>query len=117
MKYKTAYFCGYAKLPSTLPTTIGNASLTVGLKIELATGKIVGVSVTLLSELAKSMVTEYFQGKNVIDDYDSIVEEITYRHQGNAAKSIIKAYSDIYRNFTKYMEENGDYLREEQSNS
>ena len=50
-------------------------------------------------------------GKNVLRDYDEIVEEIGYRHQGAAAKSIIKAFGDIHRNYIEYMEKNGPYLR------
>ena len=91
MKYQTAYFCGYAKLPSALPTTTTNGSITLGLKIDLQTADIEDVSVTFLSNLALSMCREYFVGKNVLRDYDEIVEEIGYRHQGAAAKSIIKA--------------------------
>lgn len=111
MKYQTAYFCGYAKLPSALPTTTTNGSITLGLKIALETACIEDVSVTFLSNLALSMCREYFVGKNVLRDYDEIVEEIGYRHQGAAAKSIIKAFGDIHRNYIEYMEKNGPYLR------
>ena len=93
MKYQTAYFCGYAKLPSALPTTTTNGSI------------------TFLSNLALSMCREYFVGKNILRDYDEIVEEIGYRHQGAAAKSIIKAFGDIHRNYIEYMEKTGPYLR------
>lgn len=111
MKYDTAYFCGYAKLPSALATTVSNGMLTLGLKIELESGKIQDVSVTLLSPLAKEMVTSYFKGKNIVKDYDDIVEEITYRHQGIAARSLIKSMGDIKRNYVEFMEKNGEYLR------
>ncbi len=111
MKYQTAYFCGYAKLPSALPTTTTNGSITLGLKIDLETACIEDVSVTFLSNLALSMCREYLIGKNILRDYDEIVEEIGYRHQGAAAKSIIKAFGDIHRNYIEYMEKNGPYLR------
>lgn len=114
MKYKTAYFCGYAKLPSSLPTTIDNSGLTLGMEIDLERGLILAVSITLLSALAKRMLDEYFVGKNVAEDYDQIVEEISYRHQGLAAKPIIKAFSDIRRNYLEYMKANGPFLRGEQ---
>ena len=71
MKYQTAYFCGYAKLPSALPTTTTNGSITLGLKIDLETACIEDVSVTFLSNLALSMCREYFVGKNVLRDYDA----------------------------------------------
>lgn len=107
MKYQTAYFCGYAKLPSALPTTTTNGSITLGLKINLETACIEDVSVTFLSNLALSMCREYFVGKNILRDYDEIVEEIGYRHQGAAAKSIIKAFGDIHRNYIEYMRKTG----------
>ena len=80
MKYQTAYFCGYAKLPSALPTTTTNGSITLGLKIDLETANIEDVSATFLSNLALSMCREYFVGKNILRDYDEIVEEVSYRH-------------------------------------
>lgn len=111
MKYQTAYFCGYAKLPVGLADYDDKRKLTLGLKIDLQTADIEDVSVTFLSNLALSMCREYFVGKNVLRDYDEIVEEIGYRHQGAAAKSIIKAFGDIHRNYIEYMEKNGQYLR------
>ena len=111
VRYDSAYFCGYAKLPSALPTTTTNSGLTLGLKIELESGTIQNVSVTLLSALALDMVREYVVGKNITRDFDSICEEIFYRHQGVAAKPLIKALTDIRRNYIDYMEKNGDYLR------
>ena len=113
MKYESAYFCGYSKLPSNITTSEVYVMLTLGLKIELETGAIQDVSVTLLSPLALSIVKSYFIGRHVVDDHDAIVEEITYRHQGNAAKSIIKAYRDIRRSYQVYMEKNGPFLRGE----
>lgn len=90
-----------------MPTTTTNGSITLGLKIDLETACIEDVSVTLLSNLALSMCREYFVGKNILRDYDEIVEEIGYRHQGTAAKSIIKAFGDIHRNYIEYMEKTG----------
>ena len=49
LKYETAYFCGYAKLPSALATTVANGMLTLGMKIHLETADIEAVSVTLIS--------------------------------------------------------------------
>lgn len=111
MKYESAYFCGYAKLPSALPTATTNSGLTLGLLLELETGRILDASVTLLSELALSMVKSYFIGKNIVTDYDAISQEVYYRHQGVAAKPIVKALTDIRRNYIEYMEKNGDFLR------
>lgn len=104
MKFKTAYFCGYAKLPSALPTTTTNNGLTLGLELELESGKILDASVTFLSELALKMVKSYTVGKNIVDDFDEMTEEILCRHQGVAAKPLIKAMTDIRRNYIEYME-------------
>lgn len=110
LKYRTAYFCGYAKLPSVLATTAINGMLTLGLEIHLETGKIEGVSVTFLSPFAVKMVNSYFTGKSIVDDYDAMVEEVFFRHQGNASKSLIKALGDIRRNYLEYMSKHEDYL-------
>lgn len=113
LKYETAYFCGYAKLPSALATTVANGMLTLGMKIHLETADIEAVSVTLISKLANSMVESYFVGRNLLKDFDDMVEEIAFRHQGNAQKSLIKALGDIRRNYIDYMSKNGPYLRGE----
>jgi len=106
LKYQTAYFCGYAKLPNSLPTTVSNGSLTLGLEIDLESGKVLHVSTTLISPVANAMAVSYFAGKHVVDDHDQIVEEITLRHQGIAAKPLIKAYGDIRRSYIDYMKAN-----------
>ena len=85
MKYQTAYFCGYAKLPSALPTTTTNGSITLGLKIDLETACIEDVSVTFLSNLALSMCREYFIGKNILRDYDDWHRTGTLTHGRNMA--------------------------------
>ena len=111
MRYETAYFCGYAKLPMALPATVTNGGLTIGLKIELETGIIQDASCTLLSNLAQEMVKSYVVGRNIVDDIRSITQEIFYRHQGIAAKPIIKAIEDIRKNYLEYMEKNRDFLQ------
>ena len=60
MKYQTAYFCGYAKLPSALPTTTTNGSITLGLKIDLETACIEDVSVTFSVESGAEHVQGVF---------------------------------------------------------
>lgn len=112
MKYESAYFCGYAKLPSALPTTTTNSGLTLGLLIELESAKILDASITLLSPLALEIVKSYLVGRDIVNDYDAIVEEVTFRHQGVAAKSIIKALTDIHRNYIEYMQKYGELLKD-----
>ncbi|MEA5151106.1 MAG: DUF3870 domain-containing protein [Oscillospiraceae bacterium] len=104
MKYKSAYFCGYAKLPSALPTNVSNCTLTLGLEIEVATNKVINTSVTLLSSVAQNLIHEYFYGKDVVAEYEQIVDEISFRHQGIAQKPIIKAYNDILHNYLAFLQ-------------
>jgi hypothetical protein len=113
MRYETAYFCTYAKLPNAVSTDMINGALTLGLKIRLDTGIIEDVSITLISELAKDMVKSYLVNRHIVNDYDAMVDEIYYRHQGNAAKSIIKALGDAKRSYIELMEKSGHYLRGE----
>lgn len=111
LKYKTAYFCGYAKMPSNVSASEVYGSLTLGLKIDLETTVILETSVTLLSGLAKEMIQEYFVGKRVVLDYEDIVAEIQYRHQGGVCKALLKAYDDIRRNFLEYMKKHPEVGR------
>lgn len=113
MKYKTAYFCGNAKTPAAMANISNGNNLILGLLIELETGKVLDVSITLITELAKDVVRSYLAGKNIVTDFDAIVEEISFRHVGSATRPIIKALTDIRRNYIEYMEVNGPYLRGE----
>lgn len=88
-KYKTAYFCAYAKLSTQVATPVVNGCLTLGLLIDLASERIEDVSVSLNSDLARCIVKEYFVGKRVVKDSAQIIEEINMRHRGNAVKAII----------------------------
>lgn len=113
MKYKTAYFCGNAKTPSAMATITNSNNLILGLLVELESGRILDVSVTLITELAQSVVRSYLVEKKLVEDFDAIVEEISFRHVGNATKPMLKALTDIRRNYIEYMEINGPYLRGE----
>lgn len=113
MRYKTAYFCGNARTPGTMANISNSNNLILGLLIELETAVVLDVSVTLITKLAKDVVQSYLVGRNIIEDYDAIVEEIYFRHVGDASKPILKALSDIRRNYLNYMEVNGPYLRGE----
>ena len=105
-KYQTAYFCGYAKLPNALPTIVANGTLTLGLEIDLKSSTIIRSSSTLISPVANDLIQSYFAGKHVVNDYEQIVDEISFRHQGIAAKPLIKAYGDICRNYIEFLKEN-----------
>lgn len=101
-KYRTAYFCANAKLSTQIATPVVNGYLTLGLLIDLASEQIEDVSVSLNSDLARRIVREYFVGKCVIKDSAQIIEEISMRHRGNAAKAILKAFSDIQQSYISY---------------
>ncbi len=113
MRYKTAYFCGNAKTPAAMANISNGNNLILGLLVELETGKVLDVSVTLITELAQNVVHSYLVGKNLVTDYEQMVEEISFRHVGNATRPIIKALTDIRRNYMEYMRVNGPYLRGE----
>lgn len=103
--YKTVYFCGYAKLPTNMSANNVFGQITLGLLIDMETGRITDVSCTLLSSLAIDLVRSYLQNRHILDDYDGMVEEITYRHQGNAQRPLIKALGDIRRNYLDFIAE------------
>ncbi len=113
MRYRTAYFCGNARTPMTMANISNSNNLILGLLIDLETGVIIDVSVTLITTLAKDVVKSYLVGRNVIEEYDAIVEEISFRHVGDATRPMLKALADIRRNYLHYMEINGPYLRGE----
>ena len=105
MKYRTAYFCGYAKLPQSVSANNVYGILTLGLLIDVETGIIEKVSCTLLASLAIEIVSSYFTNRHIVDDYEKIIDEITFRHQGLAQKSIVKAFGEIHRKYIEFIKE------------
>jgi hypothetical protein len=103
--FKTVYFCGYAKLPTNMSANNVFGQITLGLLIDMETGIIVDLSCTLLSPLAIQMVQSYMVNRHIINDFDNMVSEISYRHQGNAQRPLIKALSDIRRRYVEFVEE------------
>jgi hypothetical protein len=103
-KHYTVYFVGYAKLPSVMSASMAYGQLTLGLLIDVRTGLIEDVSCTLLSDLARNLVKSYVVGRHIVRDLDAITEEITYRHQGNAQRPLIKALGDIHRRYLEFMQ-------------
>lgn len=103
--YKTVYFCGYAKLPTNMSANNVFGQITLGLLIDMETGIIEDLSCTLLSSLAIQMVQSYMVNRHILNDFDAIVEEISYRHQGNAQRPLIKALTDIRRKYIDFVEE------------
>jgi len=105
LKYRTVYFCGYAKLPQSISANNVYNILTLGLLIDVKAGIIERVSCTLLSSLATEIVSSYFINRHVVNDYDEIITEISFRHQGQAQKSIIKAFCEIHKKYIEFAKE------------
>lgn len=102
MKYETAYFVCNARLPQELPASKVYDRLALGAKIRLSSGIIEDISCTLLSPLALEMVREYLIGKDIVNDFDSIIEEVEFRHQGLAQKAIVKGIVEINKKYLDF---------------
>ena len=105
MKYRTVYFCGYAKLPQSISANNAYSILTIGLLIDVKTGIIEKVGCTLLTDLAVEIVSGYFINRHIVDDYKEIIDEISFRHQGLAQKSIIKAFCEVHKKYIEFIKE------------
>jgi hypothetical protein len=104
MEYETVYFAGYAKFPSVMSASVAFGQLSLGLLIDMRTGVIVDAGCTLVTDLAKEIVRGYFVGRHIVNDYARINEEITYCHQGNAQRPILKAFGDVYRKYLDFVQ-------------
>ena len=107
LKHHTVYFCGYAKLPQSISANNVYGILTICLLINIRTGIIEDVSCTFPTRLAVEMVTSYLINRHIVNDYEEIISEITFRHQGHAQKSIIKACNEVHRRYLDFANEHG----------
>ena len=107
MKYRTAYFAGYAKFPSNVSVNTIYSSFTLGVVISLDTGVITNADCTLITPMAREMVKDYLVGYNIVLDYDEMVQEITIRHQGVCCKAILRSLAEIHRKYLAFCEQYG----------
>ncbi len=103
MDYESVYFVAYARLPGDIPASEQFAKIAIGAEILVSTGMVLEVSCTLPSQLARGFVRGYLLKKNIVNDLDGIIDEISYRHQGDAQKAIIKTVVEINKKYLAFV--------------
>ncbi|MBZ2174575.1 DUF3870 domain-containing protein [Schnuerera sp. xch1] len=103
----TIYFVSYAKLPSDISATYVHKVVGVGFLINVKTGIIEDVMVTLISDLCKDFIAYLAIGCNIEKDgIDDIVKKIETRFFGYSQKAVVVATKGVYRRYLKWKEEN-----------
>lgn len=103
----TIYFVSYAKLPSDTAATYVHKVVGVGFLINIKTGIIEDVMVTLISDLVKDFLSYLIIGHNIEKDgIDDIIEKLETRFFGYSQKAVVVATKGVYRRYLNWKEEN-----------
>lgn len=101
MKNNTIFLATYAKLPHDIATYNLYKNVGVYVEVDLETGVMIDVDVSLYSDVSMNFLRKILRGTNIIYDRDIIVGEIEKRYWGSAKKAILTA---VRRIFDKYDE-------------
>ncbi|MBP2028450.1 hypothetical protein J2Z35_002253 [Acetoanaerobium pronyense] len=101
----TVYFSSYAKLPGELPSAHYNRNLDIGLIINWETGRIEGLSCTLITQDTKDFLKSIIIGYNVSNGIEPLIDEIKNRFFGSSQKALCVILKSIYEKYESYLEE------------
>lgn len=98
----TIYFVSYSKLPADISATYVHEVVGVGFLINVKTGIIEDVMVTLISDLVKEFLAYLIIGHNIEEGIDNIIEKIEKRFFGQSQKAVIVAIKGVYRRYLQW---------------
>ncbi|NLE73872.1 MAG: DUF3870 domain-containing protein [Actinobacteria bacterium] len=91
----TYLFSGYARLPHDVSHQPVNARVGVVLEVD-ETGMIVGVSSTLLTELARDYLARLLCGRSVITERQEMESLVRRRYRGHSQGALIFALRRVF---------------------
>jgi hypothetical protein len=101
----TVYFVHYSKLPEDISATYVHKVVGVGFLINVKTGIIEDIMVTLISDLCKEFLAYLIVGHNIDrDGIDEIIERIDNRFFGYSQKAVMVCIRGIYARYTQWKE-------------
>lgn len=104
----TVYFVSYSKLPQETSATYVHKVVGVGFLINIKTGIIEDIMVTLISDLCQEFLAFLIIGHNIErDGIDEIVEKVEKRFFGYSQKAVIVAMKGVYSRYLQWKKENG----------
>jgi hypothetical protein len=86
---------GYAQLPRNTGAGVLWQHLTVIVRMDVRTGRVVDASTTLATRVADTFVRELLLGAVLLRDQERIVSAVETRYFGNGRKAIVGAIRDL----------------------
>jgi len=102
MNTQSVYFVGYARLSESTPVKKQIDRVAVGIEVDMLTGVILNSSVTIPTRLGQKVIRSCIVGHNTKDDFDTIVNNIERRFQGEAQRPIIMALKNAFEKVRSY---------------
>lgn len=103
----TIYFVSYSKLPDDISVTYVHKVVGVGFLINVKTGIIEDVMVTLISDLCKDFLAYLIIGHNIDrDGIDELVDRVEKRFFGSSQKAIIVNIKGVYSRYLQWKNTN-----------
>lgn len=99
MKYNRIYFNENLELHGNASADTSYPPFVLNVVISASTGRIEAVDCTLMPQLAGKMARSYFIGRNIIADFEEMVEEVAVRHQDIYNEALIKAIDNIRKKY------------------
>ncbi len=90
---------GYANLPKDIAAHQLYKVVGLVLEVELETGIIKKVSVTLATTVAQNFIKEILIGKSIDYQYEEIIDLFKRRYWGSARKAIISAVTAAHKRY------------------
>lgn len=99
----TAYFVSYAKLPEDMSAKTMYNQVGVGFLINMETGIIEDVVITLVSEMCREFLKFLMVGHNIRDNgVDELIRKVELRYHGHAQKAVVVAIKGTYERYLKW---------------
>lgn len=103
----TIYFVSYSKLPNDISATYVHKVVGVGLLINIKTGIIEDIMVTLISDLCKDFLAYLIVGHNIDKDgVEELVDRVDKRFYGSSQKAVIVCLRGVYSRYLQWKEAN-----------
>lgn len=100
------YLSAYAKLPSEMPSAEMYKALDIGFVIDLKTGMIEDVSITLLTDEARNFLKQIIVGYNIDKGgIDHLIETIKKKYFGASQKAVCVTIKLIYDKYISWKQE------------
>jgi Domain of unknown function (DUF3870) len=98
---------GYARTPERSPAHATNAYLTIGVRVEIETHKVLAVSSTMGVPISREWVVDHLLGANLLDPSPQFVRDVRSDYWGLAKGTLIQCYRDLVRRYRQGLQREG----------